>query len=143
LGDYQGGLDGGCQSILQPQSVGLTVLESSPCSLIPKKPSAERILDFRPISLIHSFAKLLSKMMANRLTPELGKLVSCTQNAFIKKRSMHDNFLHVQQLIKELHRKKVPALFVKLDVSKAFDSVNWSYLLEVLTFLGFGVRWRN
>jgi hypothetical protein len=82
-------------------------------------------------------------MMANRLTPELGKLVSCTQNAFIKKRSMHDNFLHVQQLIKELHRKKVPALFVKLDVSKAFDSVNWSYLLEVLTFLGFGVRWRN
>jgi hypothetical protein len=51
--------------------------------LIVKKPNADRISDFRPISLIHSFAKLISKMMANRLAPELGKLVSCTRNAFI------------------------------------------------------------
>jgi hypothetical protein len=50
--------------------------------------------------------------------------------------------MHVQQTIKHLHNKKVPALFVKLDISKAFDTVNWSYLLDIMTFLGFGPRWR-
>jgi hypothetical protein len=81
-------------------------------------------------------------MMANRLAPELGKLVSCTQNAFIKK-SIHDNFMHVQQTIKDLHKKKVPALFIKLDISKTFDTVNWSYMLDIMTYLGFGARWRG
>lgn len=46
-------------------------------------------------------------------------------------------------MIKELHRAKQLALFVKLDISKAFDSVNWPYLLEVLQALGFQQRWRD
>jgi hypothetical protein len=50
--------------------------------------------------------------------------------------------MHVQQTIKHLHNKKVLALFIKLDISKAFDTVNWSYLLDIMTFLGFGPRWR-
>jgi hypothetical protein len=53
--------------------------------LIPKKPNAERIGDFMPISLIHSFGKIVSKLLANRLALELGKLISYNQNAFIKK----------------------------------------------------------
>jgi hypothetical protein len=122
---------------------GLQFLNQALVVLLLKKPNAEGISDFRPISLIHSFAKLISKMMANRLAPELGNLVSCTQNAFIKKRSIHDNFMHVQQTIKELHKKKVLALFIKLDISKAFDTVNWSYMLDIMTFLGFGPRWRG
>lgn len=51
--------------------------------------------------------------------------------------------MHIQNLIKELHRKNVPGLFLKLDISKAFDSVNRAYLLEVLQHLGFGQRWRD
>lgn len=82
-------------------------------------------------------------MLANRLAPELQKVVSINQNAFIKKRCIHDNFMFVQQVIKDLHKKKIPTLFVKLDISKAFDSVDWAYLLDVMNFLGFGLRWRN
>jgi hypothetical protein len=52
---------------------------------IPKKPNAERVSDFRPISLIHSFAKLISKLLAYRLAPTMNKLISYNQNAFIKK----------------------------------------------------------
>jgi hypothetical protein len=111
--------------------------------LIPKKENAVRVSDFRPISLIHSFAKLVSKLLANRLAPELSKMISYNQNSFIKKRCIHDNFLFVQQVIKDLHSKMVPALFIKLDISKAFDSVNWSYLLDIMSYLGFGLRWRN
>jgi hypothetical protein len=46
-------------------------------------------------------------------------------------------------MIKELHRKKIPALFIKLDIPKAFDIVNWSYLLDIMTYIGFGARWRD
>jgi hypothetical protein len=51
--------------------------------------------------------------------------------------------MFVHQTIKELQRKKVHAIFIKLDISKPFDTVNWSYLLDIMTFLGFGLRWRN
>ncbi|WVZ68943.1 LOW QUALITY PROTEIN: hypothetical protein U9M48_017814 [Paspalum notatum var. saurae] len=71
------------------------------------------------------------------------EIVSQSQNAFIKGRCIHDNFLYVQRVIRKLHKIKRKALFIKLDISKAFDSINWPYLLEVLEVLGFGTRWRN
>jgi retron-type reverse transcriptase len=58
-------------------------------------------------------------------------------NAFIQKWSIHDNFLYVQRVIRKLHKSGQPALFVKLDISKAFDSLNWAYLLDVLKSRGF------
>jgi hypothetical protein len=122
---------------------GLHLLNQAHVVLIPKIPNATRVKDFRPISLIHSFTKLISKLLANRLAPELSKLISYNQNAFIKKRCIHDNFMFVQQVIKDLHKKKVPAIFIKLDISKAFDTVNWSYLLDIMSYLGFSRRWRD
>ena len=56
---------------------------------------------------------------------------------------IHDNYMMVQQTIKLLHRRKVPSLFLKLDISKAFDSFSWSFLLELLHYLGFGWLWCN
>ena len=73
----------------------------------------------------------------------MNELVSQAQNAFIKKRCIHDNFLYVQRVIQFLHKKKQPALFIKLDILKAFDSIGWQYLLDVLTALGFNTKWRN
>jgi hypothetical protein len=64
--------------------------------LIPKRPDALEIGDFRPISLVHSFAKLFSKILAIRLGKRIGKVVSMNQSAFIKNRSLHDNFVLVR-----------------------------------------------
>ena len=111
--------------------------------LLPKKMEVAAISDYRPISLIHSVSKIFSKMLAARLAPLLPGLVSPSQSAFIKRRCIHDNFLHVQGLIKELHKERIPGLFLKLDISKAFDSVSWSYLIELLETIGFGPRWRR
>jgi hypothetical protein len=112
--------------------------------LIPKKVDAKLAKDFRPISLVHSFAKLvITKILANRLAPHLNSMVATNQSAFIRGRSIHDNFILVQQTVKVLHRQQVPSLFLKLDISKAFDSVSWSFLLEVLSHLGFGMTWCN
>jgi hypothetical protein len=51
--------------------------------------------------------------------------------------------MFVQQVIKDLDSKEVSALFIKLDISKAFDMVNWSYLLDTMSYFGFGGRWKN
>jgi hypothetical protein len=111
--------------------------------LLPKREVSDTIDKFRPISLINSFMKIITKILANRLAPRMNEIVSTAQNAFIQKRSIHDNFLYVQRVIRKLHKNSQSALFVKLDVSKAFDSLNWAYLLDVLKARGFPQRWRN
>lgn len=121
----------------------LELLNSAYITLIPKKEEAWEARDYRPISLVHSFAKLVTKMLANRLAPLLDSMVATNQSAFIRGRCIHDNFMLVQQTIKVLHHRKVSSLFLKLDISKAFDSVAWSFLLEVLAHLGFSNGWCN
>jgi len=105
--------------------------------LLPKKQDARTLNEYRPISLINSMVKIITKMLAIRLVPHLNELVSHAQNAFIRKRCIHDNFIYVQRVIQLLHKNKKPALFIELDISKAFDSIEWPYLLEVLKALGF------
>jgi hypothetical protein len=115
----------------------LNFLNQSFVVLIPKKEEPKFVSDFMPISLKHSFAKIITKLLANRLARQLNDLISINQTAFIKKKYIHDNFIYVQEVIKNLHKKKVPSLFIKLDISKAFAIVNWSYLLQVMEHLGF------
>jgi hypothetical protein len=103
---------------------GLNLLNQALVVLIPKKDNPSRITDYRPIRLTHNFAKVVSKLLANRLAPELDHLISANQAAFMERRCIHDNFMYVQQVVKDLHKKKNPSLFIKLDISKAFDSVN-------------------
>lgn len=95
----------------------------------------------RPISLIHGIAKIISKLLALRLAPHMNTLISTSQSAFIKGRSIHDNFLYVHNLVRKLHANKTPAFFIKLDITKAFDSVRWDYLLSLLQHMGFPPRW--
>jgi hypothetical protein len=115
------------------------LLNTTNIMLLTKKDRTESIGDYRPISLVHSVAKILASILA----PRLHEMVSSSQSAFVKKRCIHDNFVFIQSIAKELHRKKIPAMFLKLDIAKALDSISWVYMLEVLEKLGFGTRWRN
>jgi hypothetical protein len=120
---------------------GLGQLNSVLITLIPKRECAVDLKDFRPISLVHSFAKLIAKIMALRLAPRMADLVGRNQSAFIRGRCIQDNFVLVQQSIRLLHQRKVPSLLLKLDVARTFDSVSWPFLLSVLRQRGFGPRW--
>lgn len=84
------------------------MLENYDCStllyltLIPKKDESTSTLDYRPISLVHSFAKLVTEVMANRFAPLLKDLVATNQSAFVQGRCLHDNYMLVQHSIKLL-----------------------------------------
>jgi hypothetical protein len=96
-----------------------------------------------PISLIHSFVKIIIKTLALRLAPHMHEIVSPCQSAFIKKRTIQDNFMAVRSAVRRYQRMNIPSLFLKLDIAKAFDSVRWEYLLSLLQHLGFPSWWRD
>jgi hypothetical protein len=118
-------------------------LNSAFITLLPKKEEARQPREFQPISLVHSIAKLVTKILANRLAPHMDKLVTTNQSAFIKGWFIQDNFMMVQQMARFLHAQKQPQILLKLDISKAFDSVSWAFLLKILEHMGFGRGWRD
>jgi hypothetical protein len=71
------------------------------------------------------------------------KVPSPIQSAFMKGRFIQDNFMLVQQTARFLNQQKQSRILLKLDVSKAFDLVSWSFLLEVMQQVGFGQIWRD
>lgn len=85
--------------------------------LLPKRQGASEPNDYRPISLVHSFAKLFSKVLARRLAAELPKLVSCTQGAFLQNRSTHDNFMLISGTAKVLRQIRCSSFMLKLDIA--------------------------
>jgi hypothetical protein len=111
------------QEIFALRSGCWNLFNSAHIVLIEKKEAAEEIGDYRPISMLHSVAKILAKIMAARLAPHLDQLVSHSQSDFIKGRSIHDNFQYVKGAANHFHNAKAPMLLLKLDIAKAFDNV--------------------
>ncbi|KAM0922185.1 hypothetical protein ACQ4PT_006401 [Festuca glaucescens] len=102
---------------------GFEGLNEALITLLPKKEGAVDLQDFRPISLVHSFARLFTKVLARRLAPRMPDLVDGNQTAFIHGRCIHDNFLLVKESARLLHCKRIPSLLLKIDIAKAFDSI--------------------
>ncbi len=97
--------------------------------------------DYRPISLIHIVDKLFYKVMASRLTPHLDKMICINQSAFVKDRYIQDNFRLVQSSTKLLCVIKKPTVLLKVDITRAFDSVSWPFLFDIMKHVGFPVAW--
>jgi hypothetical protein len=119
---------------------GFARLNRAIITLIPKKQEVMAIGDYRPISLVHSFSKLFSKILATRLKGRLNEVISKNQSAFVRGRALHDNFVLVRQVARKINNRRQSGVLLKLDLSRAFDSISWPFLFGVLKRMGFGDR---
>nr|GEW62459.1 RNA-directed DNA polymerase, eukaryota, reverse transcriptase zinc-binding domain protein [Tanacetum cinerariifolium] len=114
---------------------------SSFIALIPKTPGSNMVKDFRPISLIGSFYKIIAKILANHLIFILGDIVNEVQSAFVANRQILDCPFILNELFQWSKSKKKQTMIFKVDFEKAFDSVRWDYLDDVLKKFDFGEKW--
>ncbi|XP_031101849.1 uncharacterized protein LOC116005749 [Ipomoea triloba] len=114
--------------------------------LIPKKTCPEMMFDLRPIALCNVVYKVMAKMVANRMKPLLGDIISESQSAFIPNRLITDNILIAAEVGHFLNRKQEGRVgwgALKLDIAKAYDRMEWSFLRKMLLALDFAVDWVN
>ena len=110
-------------------------------ALLPKINSPTRITDFRPISCCNVIFKCISKIIANRIKDSLTTLVSPNQSAFVPGRRIADNILLTQELMHNYHLNRGPSRCAfKVDIQKAYDTVNWQFLRCILIRFGFHER---
>ena len=106
-------------------------------TLLPKTPGAKRVGDFRPISLSKSIYLIITKVLANRLRELLGTLISPLQSAFVLGRQMADSVVVAEEIIAAWRRSGTTSF------AKAYDSLDWHFLWNVLKCRGFSKAWTN
>ena len=112
--------------------------------LIPKVKNPESMSQFRPINLCNVLYKIISKVLVNRMKVILPNIISDSQSAFILGRMISDNVImafEVLHYLKNLGAGTNFQMVAKLDMSKAYDRVEWNFLQPILLKLGFHRHW--
>ncbi|CAH9104768.1 unnamed protein product, partial [Cuscuta epithymum] len=110
-------------------------------TLIPKTSHSPKASDYRPISCTNVLYKVIAKIIAARLTLCLPGLVNQTQGAFVDGCLMFDNIFLAQELVRGYNRKRIsPRYMIMVDLRKAYDTISWDFLRNVLRGLGFPDR---
>ncbi|CAA7058283.1 unnamed protein product [Microthlaspi erraticum] len=110
-----------------------TSLNATSLVLIPKRPGAEELKDFPPIACLNTVYKLITKLLSERLKLVMSTIIAPNQTAFVKDRLLLENVLLASEIMQDYHREVIGRrITLKIDISKAFDSVRWDFLLNVL-----------
>lgn len=109
-------------------------------ALIPKIQNPRKVIDFRLISLCNVIYRIVAKTLANRLKQTLNDIISPTQSAFILNRLITDNVIIGYECLHKIRQtkgKKNGLVALKLDISKAYDRIEWNFLKNAMQQLGF------
>ena len=106
--------------------------------LIPKKGDVGHIKNWRPISLLSCFYKIISKAVDARLETVIDKVTSLAQKAYNKKRYIQEALINTIDTIRHCELNGINGVILSVDQKKAFDSVLHPYMREVYRFFGFG-----
>jgi len=118
-------------------------INTSYTALIPKVAGSFSLNDYRPISLLNGLYKIIAKILATRLKEVKHNMVSPSQLAFIAGRNILDSVLIANEMLDSMKSRSCQGFFLKLDFRKAFDTVSWSCLNDVMGYMKFGAQWRK
>jgi len=106
--------------------------------LLPKKGDVSKMKNWRPISLLSNFYKIISRAINNRLNTITGRILSRAQKGFTKNRQCHEVLINIDEKIEFCRRHNIKGCIVAVDQHKAFDSVDKEFMTKTLEFFGFG-----
>lgn len=116
-------------------------------TLLAKKGKDELFIkNWRPVSLLNIDYKILTKALAKRLSNVIPSLIHVDQKGFIKGRYIGENIRQAQDIIEATRVKRKTGLMLLLDFEKAFDSIEWLFMIQCLRKFNFGevfIQWVN
>ncbi|KAJ0837719.1 putative RNA-directed DNA polymerase [Helianthus annuus] len=110
-------------------------------TIVPKINDPVSLENYRPINLVGVISKVVSKVIANRMRKVMDNIISEAQSAFLRGRYILDGPLIVNELISWSRKKKSKAFILKIDFEKAYDNVNWKFVVNILHQMGFPPKW--
>ena len=129
-----------CQEIFRSGKM-ISSLKRSITVLIPKKNKDPReIANTRPISLLNTFYKILTKLLAARLAKVAPSIINEDQTGFLKGRYIGENVRLILDIISICQKRNISGVLLACDLEKAYDSVNWDYMKHTLNCFGFGKK---
>lgn len=107
-------------------------------TLLDKNKNRLLLKNWRPISLLNTDYKVLSKAIANRLVQVLPSIIHSNQSGYVKGRRIQDNIRTIHDIMELTKQKNIQGIMACIDFEKAFDSAEWDYLIKTLETFNFG-----